>query len=94
MWRLVDLVRNDVSEEHVSFFRVERIRELGTTIEVTNKLKHIAKKLNMETCSSETSVLTRPARRHIPEDGICHEEWRLVDLTPCGSCKNRRFGGT
>jgi hypothetical protein len=22
------------------------------------------------------------------------EEWCLWDVTPCGSCKNRRFGGT
>jgi hypothetical protein len=23
-----------------------------------------------------------------------YEEWCLVDVTLCGSCKNRRFGGT
>jgi hypothetical protein len=22
------------------------------------------------------------------------EEWCLLDVTPCGSCKNQRFGGT
>jgi hypothetical protein len=37
MLRLVDLVRNDVSEEHsASFIRVTRIGELGTTLAVTS----------------------------------------------------------
>jgi hypothetical protein len=57
--------------------------------------------------SSETSVLTRAIRRHIPEDGILHIHRRerfksyitlkigvLWDVTPRGYCKNRRFGGT
>jgi hypothetical protein len=29
-----------------------------------------------ETCSSETTVLTRTTRRHIPEDGILHSRRR------------------
>jgi hypothetical protein len=37
MLRRVALVRNDVSEEHsVSFIRVTRIGELGTTLAVTS----------------------------------------------------------
>jgi hypothetical protein len=23
-----------------------------------------------------------------------YEEWRLLGVTPCGSCKDRRFGGS
>jgi hypothetical protein len=55
MSRRVVLVRTEVSEELIaSIFRVEIVPELGTTLAVT----------------VGTSVLTRPARRHIPEDGI------------------------
>jgi hypothetical protein len=37
MWRLVALVRTDVSKERItSIFRVMRIRELGTTLAVTS----------------------------------------------------------
>jgi hypothetical protein len=52
---------------------------------------------------SETSVLTRAARRNIPEDGILHsgigssflsKEVALWDDVPSDLCENRRFGGT
>jgi hypothetical protein len=49
-----------------SIFKVERIRELrslsATSILSTLKIE--------EERSSETPVLTKPTRRHIPEDGI------------------------
>jgi hypothetical protein len=45
MLRRVALVRTDVSEElSSSFIRVTRIGELGTTLAVTSKLTHAAKK--------------------------------------------------
>jgi hypothetical protein len=57
--------------------------------------------------SSETSVLTRATLRNIKEDTILnletckmlgfhvgdYEEWRLLGVRLCDSCKNRRFLG-
>jgi hypothetical protein len=74
MWGRVDLVRTDVSEERVdSIFKVEK-----TTSE--EKLWQLASKLSPSwtfstlkaTRSSETSILTRPTRHHVPVDGILH----------------------
>jgi hypothetical protein len=56
----VAVIITDVSEEGVSFIRkVKRISEL-ILFTLLMKVTH----------SSETSVLTRAIRRHIPEDGI------------------------
>jgi hypothetical protein len=63
MWRRVDLVRSDVSEESIaSIFRVEKS----------------ASKEPAWACSSvcEMSVRTRSTRRHIPEDGILNSHRR------------------
>jgi hypothetical protein len=38
------LVRADVSEKCVSFFRVEKVIELGTALAVTSRLNHTEKK--------------------------------------------------
>jgi hypothetical protein len=46
------------------------------------------------TCSFETQVLTRPTRRHIPEDCCEILKSYIEDIMPRDSCKNRRFGGT
>jgi hypothetical protein len=54
MWRRADLVRTDVSEEHIaSIFRVEILAIEEPAL-----------------AGTETSVDTRSTRRHIPEDGI------------------------
>jgi hypothetical protein len=65
----VALVRTDVSEEHItSIIRFKRISELGKTLAFTSSLMHFT--LIMQAMqSSETPVLTRFTRRHIPEDG-------------------------
>jgi hypothetical protein len=53
MWRRVSLVGTDVSEESVSFFKVERFRELETTLAVSSS--RMLRTLKMEaTRSSET----------------------------------------
>jgi hypothetical protein len=66
--------------KHRPIIRVKRINELGTTLSVTSKVilnviprSPILFTLLMEAIlSSETSVLIRASRRHIPEDGILH----------------------
>jgi hypothetical protein len=64
----VALGRNGVSEESfASIFKAKRIRKVGTLAVIDVSLSS----LMMEaTCFSETTVLTRVIRRHIPEDGI------------------------
>jgi hypothetical protein len=44
--------------------------------------------------SFETSVLTRATRRNIPENSGDYEDAVFWNVTLCGSCKSRHFGGT
>jgi hypothetical protein len=72
-------VTTDVSDQRVaSIFSVERISELGTlsvanmlvTAKVAPGLPILSTLKLSATRSSKTSVLAKPTRRHILEDGI------------------------
>jgi hypothetical protein len=88
LWHSVGFVGTDVSEECVaSILKVQRTSVFGTTLTVNIKLFAtycyrfssllILSTLKMQARrSSETSVLTRPTRRHIPNDGILHDHRR------------------
>jgi hypothetical protein len=76
----VDLVRTDVSEEpSASFIRVTRIGELETTLAATS---------NRRALRRNTKYLLVAASVVPMKNGV------FWVVTPCGSCKNRRFGGT
>jgi hypothetical protein len=79
MLRRVALVRTDVSEELIaSFIRVTRIGELGTTLAVTSNRRTLRR--NTKAFDVFTAVTMK--------NGV------FWDVTPCGSCKNRHFGGS
>jgi hypothetical protein len=42
------------------------------------------KRIREAICSSETSILTRATRRHIPEDGILHKHIQLTNFVFSG----------
>jgi hypothetical protein len=70
MLRRVALLRSGVSEElSASIIRIIRIGELETTLAVTSNRRTLRS-------SFETSVLTRIARRNIPQDAILHSHRR------------------
>jgi hypothetical protein len=77
----VAIVRTDVSEElSASIIRVTEIGELGTTLAVTSNRRT----LRRNSASVRFEVFTAVTMKN----GV------FWDVTPCGSCKNRRFGGT
>jgi hypothetical protein len=71
MWRRVDMVLTDVSEECVSsIFRVEEKTRAHAGFSLVNFLL-FSSVLKIEAIySSETSVYTISTRLHIPGDGI------------------------
>jgi hypothetical protein len=91
MWRHVDLVWTDGSEERIaSIFRVEKSAgEERATCSRLFSLAHFSTLKTEAIRSTETSVYARSIRRHIPEDGILHSQ-RCENLK---SCKNNETEG-
>jgi hypothetical protein len=89
MLRCVVLVRTGVSDERsASIIRLTRIGELGITSAVTSNRRTLR--------SSDTPVLTRATRRHIPEEGILQTHRRenlksYIALTGCALYRKRNM---
>jgi hypothetical protein len=87
----VALVRTDVTDERIAFIiRVKR-SELGTALTVTinrSTIRIYTFTLMMEAMrSSETSVLARATRRHIPKGGILLTNFVLSDAHCIVACQ-------
>jgi hypothetical protein len=81
MLRRVALVRTDVSEERSgSIIIVTRIGELGTTLAITSNRRTLRRNTKSVRFEIFTAVTMKTAV--------------FLDVTPCGSCKDQRFGGT
>jgi hypothetical protein len=78
MWRRVDIVLTDVSDERIaSIFRVEDKKKSAFSLADF----FLSSTLNMEAIrSSETSVNTISTRRHIPEDCFLQYSGSLKDI--------------
>jgi hypothetical protein len=98
MLRRVALVRTDDSKE-VSASTIRNNVVPSSRILVTLIMEELQ--------SSKPSVLTRATRSNMTEDGILHSHHSenhksymfliknvFWEVTPCGSCKKRRFRGT
>jgi hypothetical protein len=86
MLRRVALVGTDVSEElSVSFIRVTRSGEIGTTLAVTSKRR---------TLRRNTVVLRSVRRLLVTASLVPMKNGVFWDVTLCGFCKTRYFGGT
>jgi hypothetical protein len=82
MLRLLVLVRTDVWNERCAFInRVTRIGKLGTTLAVTSNRRSLR---TNTTWHVRFEVFT----------AVTMKNYVFWDVTPCGSCKDRRFGGT
>jgi hypothetical protein len=61
MWRLVDLIITEVSEKHITIFRVEKIREFSLLILSTLKMEVISPSvkvvLKRPTCATPPDVI-------------------------------------
>jgi hypothetical protein len=78
--RPVALSTTDVSEElSASFIRMTRIGELGTTLAVAS---------NRRTLRRNTKARFEVFTAATMKNGV------FWDVTPCGFCKSRGFGGT
>jgi hypothetical protein len=90
MLRPVALVRTDVSEElSASFIRVTRIGELGTKLAVSRNRRTL-QKVEFKLFLTLANVVYE---RFEVFTAVSMKNGIFWNVTTCGSCKNRRFGG-
>jgi hypothetical protein len=96
----VALVRTEVSEERISSsIMVERISEVGTMLAVTIHPNKGGNTMPRKLRFYKSHMASYPRRRLLLvrfEDftAVTMKNGVFWDVTPGGSCKNRRFGGT
>jgi hypothetical protein len=88
----VALVRTDVSEERIaSIINATKIREVGTALAVICNLITL---LEIFMRSVFPLLVTANFVRFEVFTAVTMKNGVFWVVTPCGSCKNRRFGGT